>query len=141
MSQENVERVRRAFDAWNAGDFDGWVERMHPDFEWSPAIPQTMEGAEAVYRGGSGLRRYWDEMHSVWDFTGEVAEVRDLGDTVMILGCVKATGRVSGVDVDSPWAMVVELKDGLGIRARTYRSHHEALEAVGLSEQDARADS
>jgi len=108
MSQENVEIVRRALDAWNAGDFDKWMERMHPEIEWTPALVQLMEGPETVYRGISGLRRYWDEMHAIWDFRSETAKVHDLGDTVLMLGRILATGRVSGVDVDRTLAPTPE---------------------------------
>jgi ketosteroid isomerase-like protein len=39
MSQENVDTVRRTFDAWNRDDVDGWLEAAHPEIEdvWSCA--------------------------------------------------------------------------------------------------------
>jgi hypothetical protein len=63
-----------------------------------------------------------------------VAEARDLGNTVLVLGRILATGRVGGVDVGAPWGFVATLDDGLITRARTYRSHEEAIEAVGPRE-------
>jgi ketosteroid isomerase-like protein len=35
MSQENVELARRAFEAWNRGDADAWVELHHPEIDCS----------------------------------------------------------------------------------------------------------
>jgi ketosteroid isomerase-like protein len=35
MSQENVEIVRRAYDAWNREDLDAFLSIVHPDAEWS----------------------------------------------------------------------------------------------------------
>ncbi len=34
MSKENVEVVREAVAAFNRGDLDAALERMHPDIEW-----------------------------------------------------------------------------------------------------------
>jgi ketosteroid isomerase-like protein len=34
MSQENVEIVRAAFDAWSRGDLDAWLAEADPDIEW-----------------------------------------------------------------------------------------------------------
>jgi hypothetical protein len=42
--------------------------------------------------------------------------------------------------VDAGDRVVTLLKDGLMIRNKLYMSQSEALEAVGLSEQDAHAD-
>ena len=134
MSQENVEIVLRALDAWNEGDFDGWLETAHPDIEWVPALVQLMEGTQTTYQGISGLRRYWDDMHAIWDLSSEVAEARDLGNTVLVLGRILTTGGVGGVDVDAPWGFVATLEDGLITRARTYRSQEEDIEVVGPRE-------
>ena len=36
MSQENVELVRAAYAAWNAGDMDAMRELVDPDIIWRP---------------------------------------------------------------------------------------------------------
>jgi ketosteroid isomerase-like protein len=141
MSQENVEALRRGLVAWNSGDYDGWIGPAHPDIEWVSAIAQRLEGAGAVYRGISGLRRFWEEWHGVWDFRLDATEMRDLGDSVLVLGRISATGRVSGVDTEGPLALVVTFEDGLVVRMHSYPTTDDALEAVGLSDQDVHADS
>jgi ketosteroid isomerase-like protein len=49
MSEENVEVVRRGYEALNRGDFDGMVADFAPTFEYvaTGAIP----GFASVYRG------------------------------------------------------------------------------------------
>ncbi len=47
MSQENVEALRRAFDASNRRDIERLLAEVHPDVEWHPAI------AAALLGGGS----------------------------------------------------------------------------------------
>jgi ketosteroid isomerase-like protein len=43
MSEENLENCRRASEAWNRRDIDGWLRDVAPDFEWSPASPAAVE--------------------------------------------------------------------------------------------------
>lgn len=141
MSQENVDTARRAVDAWNRGDIDSYLELLHPECEWFSDVIGRMEGAETVYRGREEIRRFWDEWHAVWGLTIEVSEYRDLGDTVLTLGRLRARGKASGIELDVPVAYVGESEGGLIRRLRAYLDPQQALEAVGLSERDAHADS
>jgi uncharacterized protein len=54
--QENVEIVRRGYEAFNRGDIDGVVGLLAPDFEYvaSGLVP----GVGGVYRGAEGLRGF-----------------------------------------------------------------------------------
>jgi ketosteroid isomerase-like protein len=135
VSQENVQLARRHIDAWNRGDLDAWVELFHPNCEYISELIGRMEGSDNVFRGREGVRRFWDEWHSVWDITVEVSEIRDLGDTVLTIGRNRARGSASGVNLDVPMAYVAEVEGGLTRRLRAYHDPVEALEAVGLSPQ------
>jgi ketosteroid isomerase-like protein len=134
MSQENVEAARRFFDGWNRGDFDAWVQDAHPDTEFSSAIMKLTEGRDRAYQGRGEMRTFWDEWHSLWNLHIEVAEIRDLGDTVLVLGRVQTRGRASGIELDSPVAYVCEFDEGLVRKVRAYLNRTEALKAVGLEE-------
>jgi len=54
MSQENVEKVEAAYDAWNKGDFDAAFEFADPELEIDGKIaritgfPSEEEAIEAV---------------------------------------------------------------------------------------------
>ena len=43
MSRDNVELVRRAYEAWNAGEFEEAAEVLSPEIEWRlpPNVPDT----------------------------------------------------------------------------------------------------
>jgi ketosteroid isomerase-like protein len=130
VSREHVEVVLRNLDAWRRGDIEAWLATAHPEVEYVSVVASQVEGADVVYRGHDGLRRYWAEWRSVWDVNVEIEETRDLGDTVLLLGRVRAQGEASGVDLEGPIALVFELEDGLARRARTYFDVDEALRAV-----------
>ena len=50
MTQENVEIVRRAYEAFNRGDIDGALADLASDFEYTPsgAIPGVTKTALAM---------------------------------------------------------------------------------------------
>jgi hypothetical protein len=93
-----------------------------------------MEGEDAIYRGVSDVRRFWDEWHDLWRLDIDMTEVRDLGDTVLAFARVTSTGGASGAAVEQSIGYVFEFDGPLIRRARAYLSVGEALEAVGLSE-------
>jgi ketosteroid isomerase-like protein len=134
MSQENVETVRRCLEGWNRGDFDGWLELSHPEIEWSSEVTMRMEGSQTVFRGRDGLRRYWDEWHSLWDVRIDPTQIRDLGAAVLVIARTRTQVEASGIDIDAPVAYVFEFEGSLARRVRSYLDPSKALEAVGLSE-------
>jgi ketosteroid isomerase-like protein len=56
MSQENVENVRRGYEAFARGDLDAVLERLDSDVDWHPAIAPIL-GVETV-RGKEAVRRF-----------------------------------------------------------------------------------
>jgi ketosteroid isomerase-like protein len=70
MSHQNVETIRRGYDAFNRGDLDAVVELMGPDFEWLPPQRSLTAG---TYQGPDAVRREiatWTEPFE--DFRWEV---------------------------------------------------------------------
>ncbi len=139
MSQENVEIVRRVIDAFNQRDLDaaGRYNDSSVEVDWSRS-----RGVEAgVYRGRAEVRGFWDAFLEVFDrVTIFPDEFLERGDHVVVPNRTDFYGR-DGVKVQAHSVMVVTLHDGLVVEWRLYQERAEALEAVGLSEQDAHADS
>jgi hypothetical protein len=54
---------------------------------------------------------------------------------------LRGQGSASGAGVSDAYVFVYKLRAGLVVEGWEYRTKQEALEAVGLSEQDAHADS
>ena len=75
------------------------------------------------------------------DYTMEVVEVRDLGDLTFATFHARGHGAGSATPTDQATWMMVRWRRGKCVWLRTFDTRAEALEAVGLSEQDAHADS
>jgi ketosteroid isomerase-like protein len=140
MSQENVEIARSVHDAFNRRDIVALLGLLDPEVEWIPMLA-TLEGN--VYRGHAGVRRWLQDLDVDWEyFETSPGEFRDMGDRVLVLGSWHARGRASGVQLeDQPGSWLIHFKGGKVMRQQTYTDRAEAFEAVGLSEQDAHADS
>jgi len=129
MARENVEIVRAAFDAWNRGDLDAWVEAFDEETEFYPLRAQ-LEGRP--YRGHDGIRRFIAEIEEDWqEVRFEIDELRELEDRNVGSGRLKARGRASGVELDVPLGWFGRLRNEKIVFARFYSDPAEALRAAG----------
>jgi ketosteroid isomerase-like protein len=134
MSEENVETVSRAIDAWNRGDLDGFLAGADPDIEWHPVLAAGVEGSGGVYRGHDEARQFWAEFRAMFDeFWVTIQSARAVDTSVPVLGQIQGRAH-SGVPVDTPWGAVFEMRDGLCVKTQEFLDHQSALEAAGLSE-------
>jgi ketosteroid isomerase-like protein len=132
MSQENVDLVRRALEAFPRG-VEEMLSFVDPEGEFHSAIVGGAEGN--IYRGHDGFRRWYaDSFESFEELRNEWSEFRDLGDRILVFGHVKARGRESGVELDSPMGWVFTVRHGKLVKAEGFLSRGNALEAAGLEE-------
>jgi ketosteroid isomerase-like protein len=142
MSQENVEAFKRGLEAGNRGDVDGLLEELDPEVEWHSALHALLGGEQTVFRGHDGVREMLRDLNEAFgEIRIEMSEIRDLGDGLVAIGRTRTRGKASGVETDTPLALVTEIRNGKTISIQAYLDPRQALEAVGLSEQDAHADS
>src|ERR1041384_3239718 len=115
MSQENVEIVRAAFEACNAGGLPDVLSHFHPDLVYHPRAhepdPSPHVGRDAYERLVRGFRDSFSEVMI------EVMEVIDAGDHVIastVLHVVlRGQGSASGAGVSDTYVFVYKLGDGL----------------------------
>ena len=138
MSQENVEIVRGAFAEFERGNF--WVPEI-----FDPSVRVVwlrVAGFVEETVGLDGMVRAMKEWMQSWEQVTTVAErIIDAGDQVVIIGEWRGRGKASGVLTEWRYGAVYTLRDGKVTEIMSYNDPAEALEAVGLSEQDAHADS
>ena len=126
MSQENVENFKRAIAAWNADDFDAWIDLFDPDVEWS-ALTE-------MFRGHAGARHAWQSFKGDMQLRVRFDDVRDLGESVLALGELIGMGRTTGLNLSREIAQLAAFRDGKIVSSRDFPSHAEGLEAAGLPE-------
>ena len=137
MSQENVEIVKAAYDAYNRQDWDVFFKDQAPGFELD------FSRAVGPWRGVFGLdqaRPLVGEFHETWESVRlEPREFIEAGDLVVVPGTQHVKGR-DGIEVAARGAFVWTIRNGAIERVSLYQSRQDALEDLGLSEQDAHAD-
>ena len=133
MSQENVRAVREIYGGWARGDFTVGIDLFDPEIEFVSDF-----GPDRVTATGlDGMRRTWREQLRNWDRwrTGEIQELRDLDDRVLVVNSVHGRGRQSGIEVEIPEAAAAfRFHEGKIIWLLATDRLEVALEALGLSE-------
>jgi ketosteroid isomerase-like protein len=135
MSQENVEAFTRGYEAITRGDVEALLEELDADVEWHSAVLALVGGEATVYRGHEGVREMLRDLWGAFAVLhAEYPETRDLGDCILAIGRIRARGRASGAEIESPLGYVTDFTGGKATQVRGYLDHGEALEAAGLSE-------
>ena len=139
MSQENVELVRAAYERFNAGDRAPSPELWHSDCEY---VSDRRDPDPATYRGLAAITRVFHSWVDAYpDLRVEPLEILASGQRVFVWTRFSGHGAGSGVPIDMERAQVWTLEGGKIRRAEEYFDRAEGLEAVGLTKQDAHADS
>lgn len=130
MSQANVEAVQEAYADFAVTGEPRW-DRLHEEIEAHDH--DVMDAGE--YRGHAGFRRWIEDWSSAWaEFSMDPEEFLDVGDLVVMVFRMRATGRTSGVAVERVDAIVFDVRDSKIVRADYYNNRAEALRAAGLTE-------
>jgi uncharacterized protein len=128
MSPEDLETVRRAFDAFARGDLETLRTLLAPDIEWrtTPDVPflGTYKGLDEFFRG----MEEW--MGAFENVTTQVEEMVDAGENVIVGHRMRGRGRDSRVEVDLALFQVVAVRDGKLVRMHDYGTREEALAAA-----------
>jgi ketosteroid isomerase-like protein len=142
MSQENVECLQPLYEAWRRGDYQSGLEVLHPDIEWTAAA--DIPGGDRVCHGREAVRAFLLDWRGAWcEYRVQPQQFieLDVDGQVLVLAHEYGRGKTSGVDVQTEFAQLWTIRDGQAVRMQEWRNWQDALEAVGLSEQDAHADS
>ena len=125
-----IDALRRAYEAFNRGDFDSAVQLAHPEVEMVPV------GGQASLRGAAAVRA-WMEPDAFEEQRIEPLDFRVEGNKVLARQHTQARGVGSGINLDQEiWTVWTFDDDLLVTRMESFLPHQEseALEAVGLSE-------
>jgi ketosteroid isomerase-like protein len=132
MSDENVERVRRATDAINRADKATWLTITDSD---AVMIPARQWPENAPVRGAEAIWDFYAEVGRTWEAGSfDLPEIIDSGANTVVANVRRQTrGKASGVGVDFNYWLVMTHRKGKAVRIEWFAERAEALEAAGLS--------
>jgi len=122
------DRIVASYEALNERDIDSAMQALAEEAEWheSEVLPDT-----GVYRGRDSIRAFLTDFLGSWErFHQTVEETRQVGDRVLVMIHLQATGRGSAADVDARYAHLWTISGGRGIRVDAFYDRDEALAAL-----------
>jgi ketosteroid isomerase-like protein len=116
MSQENVEIVRKSFEAWLGRDRETTAQLVDPGAEFHGTVGGLEEGR--IAHGLPQAEQTFDaEDLEAWEERRlEAEEFIDAGDDVVVLLHEYRRGRSSGVELETETAVVVAVSGGRVVR-------------------------
>jgi ketosteroid isomerase-like protein len=131
MSQENVEMVRRMYEAFHRGDFDGALAHFDPEVE----VDASVRVDEGIGHGRDAVATMVARWVGAWDeWREEIEEMRDLDSHVVVVSTQRGRAKGSGIEVETRYAVVYEIRGGKITRMVLHSRPEEALEAARLEE-------
>ena len=131
MSEENVEIVRRMFDAWNRGNYEDGQKTIDADVEVEVDLGFDVDGKYLGHAGLAELLEFWNAFGS---FRSDVEELIPSGEDVFTTVLHHGMGKSSGIKVEMRNWQVFTLRGGKIVRYRLLGTRVKALKAAGLSE-------
>jgi ketosteroid isomerase-like protein len=131
MSQENVELVAEMYREFHGGD----PARALSYFDEDVIVDATARVDGGTGRGRPDLNRIigqWLAMFDEWQ--ERVEQIYDAGDLVCVVARQQGRGKDSGVETQTRYAVLYEVRNEAIIRMTLYLEPAKALEAAGLSE-------
>jgi ketosteroid isomerase-like protein len=131
MSQEDVKVVRRMYEAFHGGDADGALTYFDPDV----VVDASRRVDGATGRGRHELAAIITEWVGAFEeWREEIEEIRDHGNQVYVVATQAGRGKGSGIEIETRYALVYEIRSDKITQMTIYLDPTEALEAMGLRE-------
>ena len=127
---DNVELVRRLWEAFERGGIDAVLDVVDADVEWEPYA-----GGGVIYRGHEGLRGYMQgRAERNEEVDAQLYSAFAKGDTVVARGEVRIRGPQGMVTMQPGW--LYEFSGGKLVRFRGFPTQDAAMRAAGLAPHD-----
>ena len=110
--QQNVDIVRRGYDAFGRGDIDALLDLFDDQIQWISAGPSDLPTA-GRRTGKQQVRDFFTTVDSLLEFRRfEPKHFIAQGDRVIVLGEDDVTVRATGKPLSDSWAHAFTLKNG-----------------------------
>jgi ketosteroid isomerase-like protein len=126
---ESVARpVLGSYEALNRGDVEGTLAVLDEDVTWRESA-ELPGGGEL--RGRDAVGAFLAEFLETWErFDQRVTDAYVRGERVLAVLSMSGVGRASGVEVETSYAHLWTLRDGLAVRVDAYRDVAAARAAI-----------
>ena len=125
---DSGELAEAAFAALARRDFDGFLDLMDPDVEFTSLIA---ESEAKLFRGHAGVRQFLDQLLSVFpDWRPTVESAESHADSALVKVRFEGTGVGSGTTVEQVGWQVAHARDGKVIGWCFFRTEEEARRAL-----------
>jgi ketosteroid isomerase-like protein len=141
MSEENVEVVKVAYEAFARGGLDRYMEHFTDDVVYRTRRDDPSAAESGPIRGKDAMRAWLQDWIDMFDgFRMEPVELIDAGeDTVVVVERFGGRAKLSGVETDQTIGDVVTIRNGKIARGHEYPTREQALEAAGAAGAGRRA--
>jgi ketosteroid isomerase-like protein len=125
---ENVEIVRKFYDAWARNELAAPTELMDPTVEYvnppGAIEPGVRRGIEAFNHAVERVLEGWES----WQMEPE--QLTEVGDQVAVVVRYRARGKTSGVEVEGRESALFTLHDGKLVRYAWFHGPDDAHDAA-----------
>jgi ketosteroid isomerase-like protein len=129
MSQEDVEVVRRTFDAIFSRDYRRAARGFHRDAVWH----NTREfPGPSICVGSRAIAEFWETLMESFDGETTVEQIIEGDDGIAFGAHTVGRGTASGVPLDVRWGIAARVASGKISRVDVYGEWAKALKAVRL---------
>ena len=132
MSEDTLAIIRRAYDAFAAGDLDGVLPYLHPEIVWDASEAYAHRG---TFHGPYEVHNYLKTIGDAWHaFRLEADEFTpSLIGRYMVTGKIHGIERSSGHALEAPFIHVIKVRDARIAKVQIFVDRDRAVEALDAS--------
>ena len=125
----NVEIVKYIYEKFKHGDAPGILTTFAPDVEFRLAEGHPYQPSGQPWLGKDAItQHFFAKAGPEWDWSIALANVHDLGDTVVVEGRYKSVYKPTGKALDAQTCHVWKFKNG------TVKSFHQYADTAQIQE-------
>lgn len=127
--QDDVERLRRAYEAFNQGGVEAFLERLAPEFQLRDR--ESSPDRAATRYGKEGIKQLFDSYMEAFDALRlEPQEFIDCGDQIVVALHQRVRGKGSGAEVVGNIAHVWTVRGAAPYELRIFGDKESALSTL-----------
>jgi ketosteroid isomerase-like protein len=120
QEQQNLEIIRRGYDAFARGDITGLLELFADEIEWKTPGPQDLPTA-GTRRGREQVGQFFGTLDQVFEIQRfEPQTFLADGDRVVVLGSETSRVKATGAVISSDWTHAFRVRDGKVVEFQEY---------------------